>query len=70
MAVEKLVRHESKGNCCHSENDRLELDGRSRAKTLGAALAYYTVFSLASLLIIAIGIAGLVFGREAARADC
>jgi membrane protein len=38
-----------------------------QAPTLGAALAYYTVFSLAPLLIIAIGIAGLVFGPEAAQ---
>ena len=34
---------------------------------LGAALAYYTVFSLAPLLVIAIAIAGFVFGEEAAR---
>ena len=34
---------------------------------LGAALAYYTVFSLAPLLLIALSIAGLVFGEEAAR---
>ncbi|MBP8252170.1 MAG: YihY/virulence factor BrkB family protein [Herpetosiphon sp.] len=34
---------------------------------LGAALAYYTVFSIGPLLIIAIAIAGLVFGQEAAR---
>jgi len=33
---------------------------------LGAALAYYTIFSIAPLLLIAIAIAGLVFGREAA----
>lgn len=32
-----------------------------------AALAYYTVFSLAPLLLIAIAIAGAVFGEEAAR---
>ena len=38
-----------------------------QAPTLGAALAYYTVFSLAPLLIIAITIAGLVFGQEAAQ---
>ena len=38
-----------------------------QAPTLGAALAYYTVFSLAPLLIIAISIAALVFGREAAQ---
>jgi len=33
---------------------------------LGAALAYYTIFSIAPLLLITIAIAGLVFGREAA----
>ncbi len=38
-----------------------------QAPTLGAALAYYTVFSLAPLLIIAIAIAGLVFGPDAAQ---
>jgi membrane protein len=34
---------------------------------LGAALSYYTVFSLAPLLLVVISIAGLVFGREAAE---
>jgi membrane protein len=34
---------------------------------LGAALAYYTAFSLAPLLILTIAIAGLVFGKEAAQ---
>jgi membrane protein len=38
-----------------------------QAPTLGAAVAYYTVFSLAPLFIIAVSIAGLVFGREAAQ---
>jgi len=33
---------------------------------LSAALAYYTAFALAPLLLIAISVAGLVFGREAA----
>jgi membrane protein len=37
------------------------------AASMGAALAYYTVFSLAPLLIIVIAIAGLVFGEDAAR---
>jgi membrane protein len=32
-----------------------------------AALAYYTIFSLAPLLIIAIAIAGAIFGEDAAR---
>src|SRR5512141_3386709 len=39
------------------------------APSLGAALAYYTLFSLAPLLIIAIAVAGLVFGQEAARGE-
>jgi len=34
---------------------------------MGAALAYYTLFSLAPILIVAIAIAGLAFGPEAAR---
>jgi membrane protein len=38
-----------------------------KAPRLGAALAYYLVFSIAPLLVIAVGIAGLVFGEEAAR---
>ena len=37
------------------------------AQSMGAALSYYTVFSLAPLLLIAISVAGLVFGQEAAR---
>ena len=38
-----------------------------RAASMGAALAFYSAFSLAPLLIIAIAIAGLAFGAEAAR---
>ena len=34
---------------------------------LGAALSYYTVFSLAPLLLLVISIAGLAFGRQAAE---
>ncbi|MFO0964808.1 MAG: YihY/virulence factor BrkB family protein [Gemmataceae bacterium] len=38
-----------------------------KAPRLGAALAYYTIFALAPLLVIAISMAGLVFGHEAAQ---
>ena len=38
-----------------------------RAQSMGAALAYYTVFSIAPLLLIAISVAGLVYGQDAAR---
>lgn len=40
-----------------------------KASRLAAALAYYTIFSLAPLVIIAIAIAGAVFGEEAARGE-
>ena len=39
------------------------------ALTLGAALAYYTVFSMAPLLVLVIAIAGLVFGHAAAQGE-
>ncbi len=35
------------------------------APSMGAAISYYTVFSLAPLLVIVIAIAGALFGREA-----
>ena len=38
-----------------------------RVASMGAALAYYTAFSIAPLLIIAIAVAGLFFGRDAAQ---
>jgi membrane protein len=38
-----------------------------KASRLAAALAYYTIFSLAPLLVIIIGIAGLVFGDDAVQ---
>jgi membrane protein len=41
---------------------------RDRAPRLGAALAYYTIFSMVPLLIVIIAIIGLVFGQEAAQA--
>lgn len=39
------------------------------APSMGAALAYYTVFSIAPLLLIVISVAGVVFGHEAARGE-
>lgn len=44
--------------CQWSENKDLRL---------GAALAYYTLFSIAPLLVVAIFIAGSIFGEDAAR---
>lgn len=39
------------------------------APRLGAALAYYTTFSLAPLLLIMVALAGRVFGDQAARGE-
>jgi len=42
---------------------------RDRALVLGAALAYYTLFALAPLLVLVIAIAGLALGRAAAQGE-
>jgi membrane protein len=39
------------------------------AQSMGAALAYYTMFSIAPFLLIVISLAGLIFGVEAARGE-
>lgn len=40
-----------------------------RAMSLAASLAFYTVLSLAPLLVVAVSVAGLVFGEAAARGE-
>lgn len=40
-----------------------------RASTLGAALAYYTMFSVAPLVLIVVAVAGAVFGEHAATGE-
>lgn len=39
------------------------------APSMGAALAYYTMFSIAPLLLIVIAVGGAVFGEQAARGE-
>jgi membrane protein len=39
------------------------------APMMGAALAYYTLFSIAPLLLLAVTVTGLIFGPEAARGE-
>lgn len=39
------------------------------APSMGAALAYYTMFSIAPLLLIVVSVAGLVFGADAAHGE-
>jgi membrane protein len=46
-------------------NDWME----DKALRLSAAVAYYSVFSIAPLLVIAIAVAGLVLGQEAVRGE-
>lgn len=42
---------------------------KDKVSLLAAALAYYTTFSLAPLLVLVIAIAGAVFGEEAVRGE-
>lgn len=42
---------------------------QDNASRLAAALAYYTVFSISPLLVIAVAIAGRFFGQEAAKEE-
>ena len=42
---------------------------RDYAQSMGAALAFYTVFSIAPLLLIVISVTGLAFGEEVARGE-
>lgn len=41
--------------------------GQDKVPRLGAALAYYTIFSIGPLLLIAVAMAGIFFGQEAAQ---
>ena len=40
---------------------------RDKVLRLSAALAYYAMFSIGPILVIAVGVAGLVFGHDAVR---
>lgn len=42
---------------------------KDKAPRLGAALSYYTVFSLAPLLVVATAVAGFLFGKEAVSGE-
>ena len=42
---------------------------RDYAQSMGAALAFYTMFSIAPLLLIVVSVAGLVVGEDAARGE-
>lgn len=59
-AVSGLVRVITKSGASWLEHD---------ASTMGAALAFYTVFSIAPILIIALGVASMVVQGDTLRAD-
>ncbi|MBX9776198.1 MAG: YihY/virulence factor BrkB family protein [Xanthobacteraceae bacterium] len=40
-----------------------------KVSRLGAALAYYSIFSLGPLIVVAVSVAGLIFGQEAVRGE-
>ncbi len=42
---------------------------RDYAQSMGAALAFYTIFAIAPLLLIVIAVAGFFFGEDAARGE-
>ena len=42
---------------------------KDKCMRLGAALAYYSIFSIAPLIMIAIGIVGAIYGQEAAAGE-
>jgi membrane protein len=64
--VRKLLNVRSLGKLLKQSFQEWQEDNVSQ---LAAALAYYTVFSMTPLLVLAIAIAGAVFGEEAARGE-
>jgi membrane protein len=54
-------------NVWHLLRDTIEGFIEDDALSRGASIAYYTLFSLAPILLIVIAIAGLAFGGDAAR---
>src|SRR4051812_6376784 len=51
----------------HILRDTLSDFIEDEALSWGASIAYYTLFSIAPVLLVVVAIAGLVFGREAAQ---
>ena len=64
MSIEKTVKQALK-----LIKDALVAWIDDAAPSMGAALSYYTLFSMAPLLLIVMSVAGFVFGAEAARGE-
>lgn len=70
MATSDAIQQQNGGYFSNRWRElRMVADGYSDdgVPRMAAALSYYTIFSLAPLLVIAVAIAGFVFGEEASR---
>jgi membrane protein len=71
LREEKFRLHQSRISVSKTLGALLKQAGTAwladNAPRLGAALAFYTLFSLAPVLIVAVSVAGFVFGEEAAQ---
>jgi membrane protein len=65
----KMFRRHTFGEWWALVKDSVMAWSEDYAPSMGAALSYYSVFSLGPLLLIVISIAGLVFGQDAARGE-
>src|SRR5262245_20642799 len=61
-----MLRLRQAGSLCF---DAIKAWSGDYAPSMGAALAYYTLFSVAPLLIIVMAVAGLFFGEQAVRGE-
>lgn len=64
-AARQLTHHEARSGWLGMLKSAFLAWREDDAPHLGAALAYYTVFSIAPLMLLLIGVAGLIFGRDA-----
>src|SRR5665213_3362206 len=66
MAADAISRHFSLPGLLR----QAYVDWRAdHAQSMGAALAFYTIFSMAPIIVIAIAVAGLVFNEQAVRGE-
>jgi len=73
LREEKFRLHQSRISVSKALGALLKQAGTAwladNAPRLGAALAFYTLFSLAPVLIVAVSVAGFVFGEKTAQAE-
>lgn len=62
-----VINHNIVMNIIHILKQTIKEFGEDKAPRLAAALAYYTTFSIAPILVIAIAVAGLIFDQAAVR---